>query len=155
MNIYTYYIYIQIWIFKFRNESFFILASKKMSGPLWKWSSLCGSAVQSGRCINLSFPRGHGYGCLGYINNPFTPPKFNIAPKKWWLEVSFWNCLFLGAMLNFWGVNGYTTGYLAGEYNWHLGHITFSHLKMNGWKTNSFPFGARSIFRCELSVWGI
>ena len=34
---------------------------------------------------------------------PTTPPKFNIAPEKWWLEdeFPFWDCLFLGAMLNF------------------------------------------------------
>ena len=37
-----------------------------------------------------------------------TPPKFNIAPEKWWLEyvgilLSFWEDLFLGVMLNFQG----------------------------------------------------
>ena len=38
-----------------------------------------------------------------------TPPKFNIAPEEWWLEDEFpvGNCLFLGAMLNFWGVKSY------------------------------------------------
>ena len=33
-----------------------------------------------------------------------TPPKFNIAPEKWWLEDYFWifwEGLFSGAMLNF------------------------------------------------------
>ena len=37
-----------------------------------------------------------------------TPPKFNVAPEKWWLEVgsllSFWDGIFSGAMLNFQGV---------------------------------------------------
>ena len=32
--------------------------------------------------------------------------------------------------------------------------LTFSHLKMDGWKTFSFPFGARPIFRGELLVSG-
>ena len=37
----------------------------------------------------------------------FTPPKFNIAPEKVMVGrwVSFWDCLFLAAMLNFRGVN--------------------------------------------------
>ena len=35
-----------------------------------------------------------------------TPPKFNIAPEKWWLEdyFPFWDGNFSGAMLNFQGV---------------------------------------------------
>ena len=36
-----------------------------------------------------------------------TPPKFNMAPEKWWLEdyiLSFWDGIFSLAMLNFQGV---------------------------------------------------
>ena len=43
---------------------------------------------------------------INFQQNHVTPPKFNIAPEKilvgrW---VSSWDCLFLGAMLNFRGV---------------------------------------------------
>ena len=40
----------------------------------------------------------------GWIDTP--PPKFNIAPEKWWLEdeFPFGIAYFLGAMLNFRGV---------------------------------------------------
>ena len=30
--------------------------------------------------------------------------------------------------------------------------LTFPHLKMDGWNTFSFSFGARPIFRCKLAV---
>ena len=52
--------------------------------------------------------------CMVYLPT-FTPPKFNIAPEKWWFGrlLSFWDGLFSGATLNFQGVpqqNKYNVG---------------------------------------------
>ena len=46
---------------------------------------------------------------LGFVvvSSPLTPPKFNRSPLKndgWKMILSFLDVLFLGAMLNFWGV---------------------------------------------------
>ena len=66
-----------------------------------------------------------------------TPPKFNIAPEKWWLEdeFPFGIAYFLGAMLNFRGVyNEKSSGTWRGFVSWI--YVTFL-LKSKGWKGTS------------------
>ena len=68
-----------------------------------------------------------------------TPPKFNIAPEKMMVGrwVSFWDCLFLGAMLNFWGD---TSNMGSVEHLYKLGELhprrrrREPHLKMPSWE---------------------
>ena len=85
-----------------------------------------------------------------------TPPKFNIAPEKMMVGrwVSFWDCLFLGAMLNFRGVHHHTMFYAS-----HVTHVpiqpvewmSVSASKNNGVQRVIQNTQARASFRM---VWG-
>ena len=71
---------------------------------------------------------------------PITPPKFNMAPEKWWLEDDpflLGRYIFRGELLNFQGIILYT-------YTWNLEMCSI--LGFEPSKRRPFPFKTRAIW---------
>ena len=70
------------------------------------------TSSRSTTCVTAQQPAfnvvNHQWRCWGVVIylRKITPPKFNIAPEKWWFErlLSFWDGKNSGSMLNFQGV---------------------------------------------------